>query len=807
MLTIKIVDSGCDRYTIEADCRCLGRMWDNVAEEVTIVKPDAEIGHSCTMIVVNGGEVIDQIVVGDEPIKITSNLSQYQNVKIGFSFMGGDYVKNSEAETFYFAPAIKPEDFVPVEPETKAQLNKLLSLGFAKSVYNSEQHQIEYYNLADELVQTLDVTPFITDQKGTDVTVSGQKVDTFDADTKQDKLTAGDRITIIDNTISASEETDPTVPQFVKDITEQDITNWNAKIDQQGLADYTYDKQTIDDAINDLDQDFTDLNGRLTDAQDEIETNTADIATNRGLINANTQNIATLTLDSAHTLDVTMDTSTFVLTFELKNKAGTVLSSAKIDLPLETMVIGASYKSGILTLTLKNGQTLDIDISSIVGGLVTQEDFNNEVDRLDGEITTLQGNDATQDLLLTSIEEQNKDRDTKINSVETKVNENIQSIADVENKISPQASSTNPAMDKDFINSSISNMAAHYLTKDDSGSPFNSYAELDSATTFYYGQTAFEPTEHDYVTVMADESQKADELGNYPTTRYTYQNGVWALAFIVNNTAFTAAQVKTLNSGITAENLAELQTETTKLKDEKVSKSGDIMTGSLDFQLDNLHVQLPTTDEDYDEGLHLGLEGNNNLPGLKNYISAGSGYGRNAGKNGIKLFACEQSNVQTGMGQDLCGKGYELDIVTSENTNSTNGNIVFCKHTNLKDNYAILGYFNVNGEFFAEANKKVATEAWVNAIKAPAYDSVTVQGMSLKPPYYVNSMSIEDIGGEDTVYTIPLGNVFPVKPAISATDLVIFSTDKAVCYGQVQSKTDTEIKVKVMFDMAKPVRN
>lgn len=63
----------------------------------------------------------------------------------------------------------------------------------------------------------------------------------------------------------------------------------------------------------------------------------------------------------------------YVLTVVMKNKAGDVLSTSEpIDLPIESMIINVDYdeESGILTFSLQNGQTLDVNISTIVRGLV-----------------------------------------------------------------------------------------------------------------------------------------------------------------------------------------------------------------------------------------------------------------------------------------------------------------------------------------------------------------------------------------------------------------------------------------------------
>ena len=122
-------------------------------------------------------------------------------------------------------------------------------------------------------------------------------------------------------------------------------------------------------------------------------------------------------------------------------------------------------------------------------------------------------------------------------------------------KIPAQASTTNQLADKDFVNSSIENVAAYFITKDAAGNPFATKAELDAATVFYSGGQVRVPTRNDYTVVLHDESKLIGEEA--PTTRYLYFNG-WAYQYIVNNSGLTADQWKAVNSGITADILDEL---------------------------------------------------------------------------------------------------------------------------------------------------------------------------------------------------------------------------------------------------------
>lgn len=77
-----------------------------------------------------------------------------------------------------------------------------------------------------------------------------------------------------------------------------------------------------------------------------------------------------LVTESGYDLGLSIDTSTYVMTLQLKDKNGVVLSEKTIDFPIESMVVNATYSSGIITLTLQNGTTLDVDVSALVSGLV-----------------------------------------------------------------------------------------------------------------------------------------------------------------------------------------------------------------------------------------------------------------------------------------------------------------------------------------------------------------------------------------------------------------------------------------------------
>lgn len=93
--------------------------------------------------------------------------------------------------------------------------------------------------------------------------------------------------------------------------------------------------------------------------------------------------------------------------------------------------------------------------------------------------------------------------------------------------------------------------------------------------------------------------------------------------------------------------------------------SGGTLTGSIAFNV-GLHIRLNTTS-------------NNNLG---NYISAGGGYSSSSGLNGVKVVSCDQSDCQSGLGQDLNPNNYPYDMcVVACNDSTDKGHLSFVSHS------------------------------------------------------------------------------------------------------------------------------
>ena len=95
----------------------------------------------------------------------------------------------------------------------------------------------------------------------------------------------------------------------------------------------------------------------------------------------------------AANLSLTIDSSTYVVTGQLKDQDGNNLGSAQtIDLPLESVVVSGSYDSTNkkIILTLQSGQTIDVPVGDLVSGLQTEITSSNKLsaDLVDDSTTT-----------------------------------------------------------------------------------------------------------------------------------------------------------------------------------------------------------------------------------------------------------------------------------------------------------------------------------------------------------------------------------------------------------------------------------
>ena len=111
-------------------------------------------------------------------------------------------------------------------------------------------------------------------------------------------------------------------------------------------------------------------------------------------------------------------------------------------------------------------------------------------------------------------------------------------VAAIEGKIPATASASNKLADTDFVNSSIATATATFR---------GTFDTLEALK-------ATEADNNDYAFYV-----HKDEAGNTCYDKYTYDGTEWKFEYRLNNSSFTAAQWAAINSGITAEVIAALQ--------------------------------------------------------------------------------------------------------------------------------------------------------------------------------------------------------------------------------------------------------
>ena len=102
----------------------------------------------------------------------------------------------------------------------------------------------------------------------------------------------------------------------------------------------------------------------------------------------------TITTFYGHSLTMTIDPTTYVVTLSLLDAGGTALSTQTIDLPLESVVVSGSYDADTkeVALTLQNGSEVRFSVADLVDGLASQSALDAEVQARQQADTTLQNN-------------------------------------------------------------------------------------------------------------------------------------------------------------------------------------------------------------------------------------------------------------------------------------------------------------------------------------------------------------------------------------------------------------------------------
>ena len=203
-----------------------------------------------------------------------------------------------------------------------------------------------------------------------------------------------------------------------------------------------------------------------------------------------------------------------IIDIDLINANGESISHQEINLDDEHIIdsVYLDYTNKKLIFTFKDGHTIDCDVSDMIDDLNTKID--NETSRAKESESQIQSN--------------LDDETTRAKDVEN----------DINSKIPTEASATNQLADKDFVNSSIATATATFRGVVDS------IAELKSLTG--------DLNDYAIVKVIDSVTGLVKQYDKYKyTSTISAETGNWMYEYTLNNSSFTDAQWKAINSGIT----------------------------------------------------------------------------------------------------------------------------------------------------------------------------------------------------------------------------------------------------------------
>lgn len=333
---------------------------------------------------------------------------------------------------------------------------------------------------------------------------------------------------------------------------------------------------------------WDDLNTKVTNNTSAIETEIANRTSADETLQSNINNKLDKTTDAGYRVYVSNNKVNSTVAYSSNANVNSVVyrdanGRSKIQDPAaELDIANKKYVDGLVATEISNRETSDSSLQEQINKLsqdlstettnrtnsdtTLQSNINTVSSNLSGEISNRETADTNLQTQITTNKTNISSNKTEINGLKTSLattNANVTKNADhirtnasdifiINDKIPTQASSTNQLADKDFVNSSINNIAAFYITSNASGDAFESYAQLSTATVFYSGGQSRTPTRNDYCIVRKDENH------NNATTRYIYQGSQWEFQYIVNDSPFTATQLSAINSGITSSLVTKL---------------------------------------------------------------------------------------------------------------------------------------------------------------------------------------------------------------------------------------------------------
>ena len=358
---------------------------ENRAETITLVVPEEYEDYNKKIVFVTDDGIVWDIIQ-DNTYKLTKAITKYKQVDFYIWLTKGDVDFRSKTMPLRFYHNEDASD--EITPEEISGVNTVVNI-LEEKITKVENLNIEATKIGstttvtitkkDGTTESVEINDGVDGQDGQDAKINGKN---------SIEIEAGNNITIDDtengirinstgggsggtsnyndlsnkpkiNNVELSgnkslndlgiqpkgnyliSETDPTVPSYVKNITQANITNWNNKADISDIPDVSnFITRNVNNLVN-----YT------------LKTNTGSL------------------------IDLEINQTTYVVTLSLKDQDGNVISTDTIDLPLENVVVSGRYDNTTkkVILTLENGSEVDFSIADLVSGLQSEITSQNKL--------------------------------------------------------------------------------------------------------------------------------------------------------------------------------------------------------------------------------------------------------------------------------------------------------------------------------------------------------------------------------------------------------------------------------------------
>ena len=207
------------------------------------------------------------------------------------------------------------------------------------------------------------------------------------------------------------------------------------------------------------------------------------------------------------------------------------------------------------TITIQKNSTT---VESFTLNQASDETINITVPTTASDVGALPSTTTINDL--TSTAQQNALNSGITSSLVTQIGTNQTNISTINGKIPSAATSSNQLADKQYVDNAISTNAASF-----DGS-WATYAAIPSTVAGFTSENLPEPTNNNYLVVLADETQDGGTWRyKYVDDGGAYDKNNWAVEYEINESPFTQAQLDAINSGITSALVTQIGTNQTNI--------------------------------------------------------------------------------------------------------------------------------------------------------------------------------------------------------------------------------------------------